>query len=412
MTAPELKDTQPNGVLQDTQPKTPIPNKEKRFPRWLVALCVVLILAIGLLAGYNSGMSRRYAAQNTLAAGQLDEQFQLGTKAVEAGNYELARQYFEGILRTDSQYPGIQAAYTDLLVRMKVNTTPQFSPTPILSPTPDLRSADEIYNTAQQLLNSGDWDGAITNLDSLRKSNPTYHTAQVDGMYYMSLRQRGMAKISAACQNVNLEGGIYDLTLAENFVGAGNLDSVAESLRTYARLYIIGASFWDQDWVQSQNFFAQVMTGYPNMSDSSCKSATSRWVEATINVAKQLLASGDACGAEAQYADAFKVNDPLNARAYPTATEVASQCNSNNPVASDTPTLAETPSKKPAKTPTATHSVGPTEIPTSTLPEPATGTPTSTIPEPATGTPTSTIPEPATGTPTPTCDPSSGTPCP
>jgi len=376
MTAPELKDTQPNGVLQDTQPKTPIPNKEKRFPRWLVALCVVLILAIGLLAGYNSGMSRRYAAQNTLAAGQLDEQFQLGTKAVEAGNYELARQYFEGILRTDSQYPGIQAAYTDLLVRMKVNTTP------------DLRSADEIYNTAQQLLNSGDWDGAITNLDSLRKSNPTYHTAQVDGMYYMSLRQRGMAKISAACQNVNLEGGIYDLTLAENFVGAGNLDSVAESLRTYARLYIIGASFWDQDWVQSQNFFAQVMTGYPNMSDSSCLSATRRWAEATIHVAEQLQTTGDNCGAEAQYADAFKVNDPLNNSAFPTATEIAIRCSGGTKAPSKTPTLAGTPSEILTETPTAT------------------------LPVELTETPTPTLPEAPTVTPTPTCDASSGTPCP
>ena len=388
MTAPELKDTQPNGVLQDTQPKTPIPNKEKRFPRWLVALCVVLILAIGLLAGYNSGMSRRYAAQNTLAAGQLDEQFQLGTKAVEAGNYELARQYFEGILRTDSQYPGIQAAYTDLLVRMKVNTTPQFSPTPILSPTPDLRSADEIYNTAQQLLNSGDWDGAITNLDSLRKSNPTYHTAQVDGMYYMSLRQRGMAKISAACQNVNLEGGIYDLTLAEHFVGSGNLDSVADSLRTYARLYIIAASFWDQDWVQSQNFFAQVMTGYPNMSDSSCLSATRRWAEATIHVAEQLQTTGDNCGAEAQYADAFKVNAALNATAFPTATEIANRCRGGTQAPTKTTTLPGTPSVILTETPTVTLPVELTETPTPTLPE----APTVTL--------------------TPTCDASSGTPCP
>ena len=317
MSESELEDTQPTGGLHETQPSSPPPAQEKRFPGWLVAVCVVLIIAVGLLAGYNSGMSQRFSAQNTQAAGQLAEQFQLGTKAVAAGKYELARQYFEGVLRTNSNYPGIQAAYTDLLVRMQVdNSTPQYSPTPYLSPTPDLRGGDEIYNTALQKLNSGDWDGAITNLDSLRKSNPTYHTAQVDGMYYMALRQRGVGKITAACQNINLEGGIYDLTLAEHFVGTGNLDSVADSLRTYARLYIIAASFWDQDWVQAQNFFAQVMTGYPNLSDSSCKSATSRWAEATINLAKQLEAAGDDCGAEAQLADAFKVSNPLFATVY------------------------------------------------------------------------------------------------
>ena len=193
----------------------------------------------------------------------------------KAGNYELARQYFEGILRTDSNYPGIQAAYTDLLVRMQVNLLlhnilPRRT---FLQP----RTCAVQTRFTTQLSNclipaTGTEPSPIWIL--LRKSNPTYHTAQVDGMYYTALRQRGVAKITAACQNVNLEGGIYDLTLAEHFVGTGNLDSIAESLRTYARLYIIAASFWDQDWVQAQNFFAQVMTGYPNMSDSSCKSAT------------------------------------------------------------------------------------------------------------------------------------------
>jgi tetratricopeptide (TPR) repeat protein len=388
MSVDDLKDTQPTGPFNETRPNFPSPEKEKRFPRWLVALCVLLFLTIGLLGGYDSGITKRDTAQSTVAAGQMSEQFQLGSNAVAASNYELAKQYFEGILRTNPNYPGIQAAYTDLLVRMKVNATPQDSPTPVLSPTPDLRSADQIFNTATQLLNSSNWDGAIANLDSLRKSFPTYHTAQVDGMYFMALRQRGIAQITAGCQNVNLEGGIYDLTLAEQFVGTGNLDDVAESLRTYARLYIIGASFWDQDWGQAQSIFAQVITGYPNMADGSCLSASQRWAEATVNVADQLLAKGDVCGAEAQYAAAFKVNDSQNSSAFPSATEAANKCNSSKP-ATETPSLAGTPS----------------ETPTGGLVE----TPTDTIPAAPTETPT---PKHTAPTETPTCDASSGTPCP
>jgi tetratricopeptide (TPR) repeat protein len=367
MSDSELKDTQPNGALRDTQPNvlaretqpnsvkraTPPRPAEKKFPLWLVVLCVVILITIGLLGGYSSGMGQRYAAENTQVTGQLDEQFQLGTQAMEAGNYELARQYFEFIIRTDSNFPGIQAAYTDLSLRLQVSPTPLFSPTPLVSPTPDLRGAQEIFNAALQLLNSSDWNGAITNLDSLRKASPDYHTAEVDGMYYMALRQRGVEKITTACQDVNLEGGIYDLTLAEHFVGSGNLDAYSESLRTYARLYIIGASFWDQDWLQAQNFFAQVMAGFPIMSDSSCKNATRRWVEATINVADQLNAAGDPCGASEQYAIAFSVNDPYNSTAYPAATEVANQCTgggeggsggSETPTATGTPTETPTPS--------------------------------------------------------------------
>ena len=354
-----LPDTQPNDVLHDTQPGSPLAGKKKKFPSWLVALCVLVLIVIGALGGYSSGMGQRYAAQDTVVSGQLDEQFQLGTQAVQAGNYELALQYFKGVLVADSNFPGIQAAYTDLLLRMQVTPTPVFSPTPLVSPTPDLRGAEDIYNTALQLLNTSDWDGALTNLDSLRKSNPTYRTADVDGMYYMALRQRGVAKIATACQDVNLEGGIYDLTLAEQFVGAGNLDAYSESLRTYARLYIIGSSFWDQDWLQAQNFYAQVMTGYPNMSDSSCQTATSRWVEATLKVAGQLVASGDNCGASDQYATAFSVNDPLNATAYPTATQVENKCHppssgggggTTTPTATPGGTLTETPTQEASPT--------------------------------------------------------------
>ena len=79
----DLKDTQPNKVLHDSQPDSPISSKEKeRFPRWLVAVFIVLVITIGLLGGYDSGISQRVASQNTVAAGQLTEQFQLGTKAV------------------------------------------------------------------------------------------------------------------------------------------------------------------------------------------------------------------------------------------------------------------------------------------------------------------------------------------
>ena len=366
----ELKDTQPNPIKGGVLTTNGHPDRVRKFPRWLVALVVVILIAIGLLGGYSFGMDQRYTAQNTLIGGQLQDQFQLGTQAMNAGNYDIAEQYFKFILQTNPNFPGIQAAYANLELKMQVSPTPVFSPTPYVSPTPDLRGAEEIYNTAQQLLNSGDWDGAITNLDSLRKISPTFHTAEVDGMYYIALRQRGVAKITGACQDTNLEGGIYDLTLAEHFIGSGNLDSTAESLRTYARLYIIGASFWDQDWVQAQDFFAQVMTGYPNMSDSSCMSATKRWYEATIKYAEQLLAAGDACGASKQYASAFTVNDPFNSTAYPTATAADDQCNGGSAphpkgTPKNSPTQNDTTPGAPTETPTAAPTEAPTSEPTS-----------------------------------------------
>ncbi len=185
-------------------------------------------------------------------------------------------------------------------------------------------------------------------------------------MYYMALRQRGVGKISSSCTDANLEGGIYDLTLAEHFVGAGNLDAFAESLRTYARLYIIGASFWDQDWLQAQNFFSQVMAQYPNLTDSSCLSATSRWVEATQMLADQYFEAGEFCKAVDQYSTAFMVGDPLNNAVYPAATEAANQCSGGvtpggTGDVTGTPTFTTTPA-----TETPTTELVPTETPTPT----------------------------------------------
>ena len=358
--SPALSETQPNQVSTTTQPNPGRPDSVKKFPRGLVALVVIILIILGILGGYESGMSQRYAAKNTQNGAQLQDQYQLGMQAMAAGNYDLADQYFKFVIKTDPNYPGIQASYSDLQIKKKVSPTPLFSQTPFLSPTPDMRGAQEIFNTAQNLLNSGNWDGALTNLDSLRKENPTYRTAEVDGMYYMALRQRGVAKITASCKDTNLEGGIYDLTLAEHFIGTGNLDSYSQSLRIYARFYIIGASFWDQDWTQAQYFFAQVMTGYPNMSDSSCQSATKRWYLATIKYAEQLTAAGDFCGAATQYASALNVNDPFNSTLQPTADAAQNQCGGGGNLAPTEGTLI------PSETPTG----GMTDTPTPTTPTP------------------------------------------
>ena len=50
-------------------------------------------------------------------------------------------------------------------------------------------------------------------LDTLRRKDPAFHTVEVDGMYYFALRNLGVDLIQAG----NLEGGIYELTLAERF---------------------------------------------------------------------------------------------------------------------------------------------------------------------------------------------------
>ena len=58
----------------------------------------------------------------------------------------------------------------------------------------------------------------------MRKYDPNYNTSLVDGMYYFALRNYGYDLIT---KQGNLEGGIYQLTLAERF---GPLDRELEWL--------------------------------------------------------------------------------------------------------------------------------------------------------------------------------------
>ena len=359
MSENELKDTRPNPVI-----KEPLPAARKKFPVWTALLVLIILIVIGALGGYGSGMGKRLAAQGTLVTGQLDEQYQLGLGAMKAGQYEVAKQHFEFILQHNPDFPGVQSAYANLLIQLLITPSPVPTLTPEITSTPDTRSIDEIYNNVIALLSapgtdlcSRDWDAIIAKLDTLRKADITYHAAEVDGMYYISLRNRGLCKIypqtfepNASCQdlNINLEGGIYDLTTAESF---GPLDTAASGLRTWARLYIAGASFWDQDWVQAQNYFAQVRASVPQLADSTCTTATERWRQATIGLANQLMAAGDYCGATGQFKDAFSINSPNNATVYPTATAVRNQCVGDNGTPKPKKTKVPTPGE--TKTPTS-----------------------------------------------------------
>jgi hypothetical protein len=59
---------------------------------------------------------------------------------------------------------------------------------------------------------------------------------------------------------------MYDMSLAEQF---GPLDKEADTYRTWARLYITGASFWEIDWEQVINYFSQVYAAVPMLRDGS-----------------------------------------------------------------------------------------------------------------------------------------------
>jgi len=271
--------------LADTKPRKI--SKPSRAGFWLSILVLILALGFGGLAGYGKGVSERMNAQKALLTQQLDAQFALVQQDMDAGRYGVARQRLEYIIEQDASFPGATDKLAEVLVKQAITPSPVPSETPTITPTPDMRGQEAIFSQAQQQLGAKDWNSLMGSLDMLRKADPTYKAAVVDGMYYNALRNRGVDQILGigAYKTSNMEGGIYDLTIAERF---GPLDGYADGLRTFSRMYIVGASFWDVNWPQAVEYYRQVSNFAPNLRDASNITSSQRLYQALLKYGDQI----------------------------------------------------------------------------------------------------------------------------
>jgi tetratricopeptide (TPR) repeat protein len=348
----EINDTQPNAVI------TPA---KKRSSFWITILVFFIILIFGLFFGYQSGLGDRRQAASLLLNQQLDEQFQMGIKAMDSGLYQVALKNFQFVIQQDPNYPGVQDKLVDVLLKLNLSPTISVAITPMFTATPDLRGVEAIFAQASNSIAAQDWNDALNNLDALRKADASYKTVEVDGMYYIALIHRGQNKIvNQDCNVISLEGGLYDLTLAERF---GPLDNFSQGLRTWARLYITGASFWGIDWTQVLYYFDQLYLNMPYLMDSSCFTSMQRYRYASIAYADSLLENEEYCDANQYYQAGLLIAHQDNSLVVPTANYAQDKCDKQNkPKATRVPT-GETETPTPTIDPLVTP---PTEEPTPT----------------------------------------------
>lgn len=335
--------------LGSTQPNIRI-KKAGRGKQFLFnALGVVILLAAATFGGYRSAISVRQAHESSVRNQELSEQLTYALVDIQFKRYDNAKQRLEWIIQHDPSFPDAQNQLTNVLVLMN-QPTPTVTPSPV--PTHDFSGAEEAYSRAQQLIAAGDWLGAIGALDEMRKLDPTYNTSLVDGMYYFAFRNYGVKLISEG----NLEGGIYQITLAERF---GPLDRDSNGLREGARVYLIGASFWELDWAQAVSYFQQA-SSWGNLWDGTM-TASARYQVASMRYGDELLSRGDYCEAYQQYTNAqsYGALDSKAQEGFQQATEVCYPATAT--LAPVTPTETPTPG---APVPTDTE----TPIPTATSP--------------------------------------------
>jgi tetratricopeptide (TPR) repeat protein len=279
---------------ESTQPNQPVAKSRRGRTFLFSALGLIAILAIAVLTGYSSGIGVREKNESSVIMQQLGEQYQNALIDIQFARYEIARQRLEWIISHNPTFPGAQEKLTEVLV---LSNQPTPTLTPSLTPTPDFTGAQDAFTRAQQLVAAQDWPGAIGALDQMRKYDPNYNTSLVDGMYYFALRNYGYNLIT---KQGNLEGGIYQLTLAERF---GPLDRDSNGLREGARYYLIGASFWELNWKEAVAYFEQVYRGWSGLWDGTMTSSQRFWT-ASMRYGDELFAQNQYCEALAQYENA------------------------------------------------------------------------------------------------------------
>jgi hypothetical protein len=338
---------------------------------WITIIGIFTLLVIAgmsAVGGARAGQNDRIREEATRNAIQVHEQYELAMEDLQAGRDELARQRFQWVIQHDPHYPGAADNLADIMFRMGITASPTPQPTPTLTPTPDTRGRDELYGSAKQLMAAGQWTEAIETLLNLRKIAPDFHTVEVDGWLYIALRYRGIDKIKQA----DLEGGTYDLALAERF---GPLDAEAYNYRLWAELYTTGASFWDIDWPQAVNYFGQLRISAPYLRDRSGWTTTDRYRIALYKYGDWLAMQGRWCDAQSQYQASMDVGS--DSQLVPTAVYSAEQCETvgndpSQPLETPEPPPSEPIEEEPVETPTPEN--GPEMTPTpeevSSTPEP------------------------------------------
>jgi len=311
-----------------TQPTTVRP---KRW-RWILGgLAVfVVLLGLGALGGYQIGLIARRSEKGLQSAVEANFQFQLGVIDLQEGACNRAKDRFIAVIEFVPDYPGAQ----DQLIQASIcaigatQAAESLEATAGPTPTPDLRGAEQIFSDAQGLLDARTWDALLPVLDTLRKNFPDFQPIEVDRMYYIALRNRGMERISPAGDG-DLERGIYDLNQAEQI---GPLDAEAQNFRQWAVWYLVGLSFWEVDWPQAVQYFQYVAQAAPQLHDFNFITAEGRLATAVVSYADELIKEAELLATQKQWCSAQQKMEeangysPLAPEVQPTATYLTDKC--------------------------------------------------------------------------------------
>ncbi len=265
-----------------------------------IFLGLFLMIALGVgggYLGYRMAISARQAEFSRRSKMAAAEQYQMALADIEQGKFANAKTRLDYVIEVDQNYPGA----FELLQQVQLSLYPTASPTPVITATPeptptaDTRGEEEMFRGIQQSMYSQNWETAIAQINALRDKNINFRGLEVDGMYYIALRNYGIQQINSGY----LENGVYNITLAE---ALGPIDNNANAMRDAARAYLSGAGFWEINWNKALEYYSNAAMTYPNLYDrATMLTANQRYAQASFEVANLYVISEDYCGAIPYY---------------------------------------------------------------------------------------------------------------
>lgn len=329
------------------------PSKPKRHIGRLILLGIAGILLIDTLsgfAGYQTGLIQRKRQEVGMRVFKAAQQFERGVVDMRAGNYLQAKQRFVYVAEVDPNYPGIVDKLSQVELAMIATATPTSGPAQAVVIPSNIKGSEALFNQTRDYLAQEQWAAAIEIMDRLRQEDIKYRTVDVDGMYYIALRNLGVDNM---LKNGKLEQGMYNLAVAEKY---GPMDKDANGYRTWVAMYKTAASYWDLNWDKMVYWMRQVHNMLPGIRDGSNYTSGERLRVGLIMLGDGKKGEQDYCGAETLYKDALGIRSDADLQGKYNDTHnkcIASLATPTMNVPVDTPFIpVETPII-PAETPIA-----------------------------------------------------------
>ncbi len=339
---------------QEEVTEQPEPARKKGRGKWiwLGILIMLVIAALGTGYGYLSAIKARTVAEENQKLEIATTQFVMAQQDQANGNLKMARQRLEYVLQVYPEYPGITDKLAEVMLALSLANSNAAEPQPTLEvvatvvPTKDTSQVSVLFVQAQNQLAASDWPGLLETVNKMRDIDPSYEAIKVDGMYYYALRYNGIRKVNAG----RFEPGMYYFAMAERIAP---LDVEVESVKAWAQMYQIAASWYGVNWQKAADNFYTLYQQMPNMIDAEGVTAKQRYVNSMEGIGDNLMLIYDYCNAATQYSAAkdILVSDQLLAKIQQAQEYCA------NPPMTPTPTVDP---NAPVPTPTP-DSYNPTE---------------------------------------------------